>query len=478
MRRRGLTFRLALAFAFVAISTAVIAGIVIAVTWQHQFERYLQTGVQERADSLALVLGDVYKQAGSWEGVTQMQLSHLGPVGDLSVQILDAKGNVVAYSQGRMGQMQMGGSAPSDQQVTARADIVVNGKTVGQARVVQNTPGGILTTRDVVFRRTSQNGLALAALIAVILASIAGVMYSRGIVRPIEAVTRAAEALRRGEHSARTGMRGGDPISDLGATFDQMADAVEAERQFEQQLTADVAHELRTPLQAIQATVEAMQDGVLPTDEERLALIHNETVRLGRLAGSILELSRLEGGSVSFAMERLELARPVEMAIESSRALMESTGHTLEEIVDPGVAVLGNPDRLTQAVSNLLSNAARYTPSGGRVRIRVLAEGPDAVIEVADSGIGIPDEDRPKVFTRFWRADPARSRASGGLGIGLAVVREIVERHNGKVGVYSSDLGGASFVIRLPLADAAQGVTDSRRPAEERPRTLRGKLRS
>jgi signal transduction histidine kinase len=206
-------------------------------------------------------------------------------------------------------------------------------------------------------------------------------------------------------------------------------------------------------LQAIQATVEGMQDGVLPTDEERLGLIHDETVRLGRLAGSILELSRLESGTAPIVRAPIDPAGPVALALESSRALMESTGHAVIESIEQGMTVLGDADRLTQAVGNLLSNAARYTPQGGTVRVRLVRDGTDAVIEVADSGIGVAEADRPRVFTRFWRADPARSRASGGLGIGLAVVREIAERHGGAVGVYESDLGGASFVVRIPLAE-------------------------
>lgn len=454
MKRQGLTLRLALAFAVVAVATAVIAALVITVTWQRQFETYVQRGVQERADGVAEVLADVYEQAGSWEAVSFVQLAHLGISGDLSVQVLDAEGQLVAYTQGRMGRMMTGGTPPEGIEVTARADIVVGGEVVGEALVVQNAPGALLTQRDLAFRQSSLRGLALAGVIAVVLASLAGVVYSRGIVRPVVAVTRAAEALRRGDRSARTGMSGGDPITDLGVTFDQMADAVEAERAFEQQLTADVAHELRTPLQAIQATVEAMQDGVLPTDEERLALIHDETVRLGRLAGSILDLSRLETGSAQFTFASIDLADPVALAIESSRALMESTGHALEEVVEPGLVVRGDADRLTQAVGNLLANAARYTPEGGRVRVRLVRDGSEAVVEVADSGMGVAEEDRTQVFTRFWRADPARSRASGGLGIGLAVVREIAERHGGTVGVHPSDLGGASFVIRLPLESA------------------------
>ena len=451
MRRTDLTFRLAVAFAFVAIATAVIAAVVISVTWQRQFEVYVQRGVQERADDVAAVLSQVYADAGSWEAVTFVNLAHLGITGEYRLLVLDTDGQVVAYSQGRMGGMMTDGTPPDANAVTARSDIVVGDEVVGEALVVQTAMGGLFTERDRGFQATSLRGLALAAMIAVVLASLAGMLYSRGIVKPIAAVTRAAEALRRGDRSARTGMTGGDPIADLGVTFDQMADAVEAERVFEQQLTADVAHELRTPLQAIQATVEAMQDGVLPTDEERLALIHDETVRLGRLTQSILDLSRLETGSAQFASVPIDLAAPVAVAVESSRALMESTGHVFEPIVGEGLVVRGDGDRLTQAVGNLLSNAARYTPEGGTVRLRLLRDGSDAVIEVADSGPGVAEEDRDRVFTRFWRGDPARTRTSGGVGIGLAVVREIVERHGGKVGVHSSDLGGAAFVIRLPL---------------------------
>ena len=451
MRRRSLTFRVALAFAVVAVMTAVVAALVITVMWQRQFEVYVQRGVQERAEAVAAVFASAYEDAGSWAGVSFIDLVHIGIAPDLSVQILDAEGNLVAYTADRDGRMTIGGTMPEGTQVTARADIVVGDEVVGEALVSQNAPGGLLTERDIWFRRVSLVALALAAGIAVVLASLAGVLYARGIVHPIEAVTRAAESLRRGDRSARTGMTGGDPIADLGATFDQMADAVEAERRFEQQLTADVAHELRTPLQAIQATVEAMQDGVLPTDEERLGLIHDETVRLGRLAGSILELSRLETGSAPFTLAPIDVAAPVRVAIESSRALMESTGHVLEESVAEGLIVSGDGDRLTQAVGNLLSNAARYTPEDGRVRVRLVRDGGEAVVEVADAGMGVAPADRERVFQRFWRADPARSRASGGLGIGLAVVREIAERHGGSVGVHASDLGGAAFVIRLPL---------------------------
>jgi len=452
VNRRSLGFRIAVAFAVVAFATAAIAAFVLTVTWQRRFEAYVQRGVQEQADAAAEVVARSYQLAGGWDRVDLMELAHFGMLYDLRLQVLDADGDVVAYTTDQAGEMKTGGTAPSGEEIRAQAPVVVNGIRVGSVLVKQDSAADLLTDRDRWFRRVSLAGLALAALIAVGLASLAGALYARSIVKPIEDVTQVADQLRRGRRDARTGMHGGDPITDLGATLDQMADAIDADRRFEQQLTADVAHELRTPLQAIQATVEAMQDGVLPVDEERLGLLHDETVRLGRLAGSILELSRLETGSAPFTMAPIDAAAPVRVAVESSRALMESTGHVVEEMIAEGLVVTGDGDRLTQAVGNLLSNAARYTPEGGRVRVRVLRDGPHAVIEVADSGMGVDEADRERVFTRFWRADPARTRASGGLGIGLAVVKEIVDRHDGAVGIGSSDLGGTSVWIRLPLS--------------------------
>lgn len=452
MRSASLTSRFALAFAVVSIATALIAAVVITVNWQRQFREYVQAGVQDRADDIAESAALAYEQYGGWANVPYIQYTHAGMPAEVSVRIVDVNGDVVLTGVGRMDSMLRQGDSGRGSTVTARSDVVAGEEVVGEVQVVQESAETLLNPRDIEFRRGSLAGLAVAALIAAGLASLAGVLFARDMVRPIEEVTRAANALRHGDRRARTRMTGGDPVSDLGLTFDQMADAVEAERAFEQQLTADVAHELRTPLQAIQATVEAMQDGVLPTDEERLALIHDETVRLGRLAGSILELARLENGSSPLSLALLDISAPVAVAVESSRALMESTGHVLEESVVTGIVVMGDGDRLTQAVGNLLSNAARYTPEGGHVRIRVLRDAGDAVIEVADSGMGVAEEDRERVFARFWRADRARSRASGGLGVGLAVVREIVGRHGGTVGVHASDLGGAAFVIRLPLA--------------------------
>jgi len=452
MRTGGLGVRLAIAFAAVAALTVGIAAVLLGMSWQRQFEAYVLTGLQDRADAIASAAGPTYASAGSWNRVSFASLQHLGMMTGIRVQMLDESGKLIvdtAYSAEMLPASLKQPVATMDDPV-AKANIVVNKQRVGLVRVSSLAPG-LLTERDVRFRRSSMQGLLIAAIIAVILASAAGTMYARFIVRPIDAVTQTAAALRVGKRDARTGMSGDDVVSMLGRTLDEMADAIEADREFERRLTADVAHELRTPLQAIQATVEAMQDGVLPADSERLGIVREETVRLGRLANSILELSRLESGSLPFRRESLDPAVPVTAALEAHRALLESCGLTLSEHISHGMLLLGDSDRLTQAMGNLLSNAARYTPGEGTVDIRLYEDAGDAVIEVADTGIGIEAEHLPKVFARFWRADPARERSKGGIGVGLAIVKEIVDRHGGRISVDSKVGEGTTFTIRLPL---------------------------
>ena len=196
-----------------------------------------------------------------------------------------------------------------------------------------------------------------------------------------------------------------------------------------------------------------MQDGVLPADQERLGIVRDETVRLARLTNGILELTRLERGTVPFALERIDVAQPVRAAVDSLEALIETCELTLTSDIADGIIVRGDRDRLQQAVSNLLSNAARYTPAGGTVHVTLRRDDAAALVEVADTGIGIAEGDAERVFSRFWRADDARATATGGLGIGLAVTKEIVERHGGAIAVRRrTDGPGTVFSIRIPLA--------------------------
>ena len=291
------------------------------------------------------------------------------------------------------------------------------------------------------------------AALALVVSGCLGLFFANGIAQPIARIAETAGALKDGDLTARTGLHGDDELSQLGESFDAMADSIERDRDLERQLIGDVAHELRTPLMAIQATVEAMQDGVFPADEEHLDTVSSETRRLGRLVDALLHLDRLENGTTAADLRTLDLSDAlVELAL-THEALLETAGLTLVPSIEEDVMVEGDRDLLVQAVSNLLANAARYTPEGGAVRIGLQRVDGYAEIAVSDTGIGIDEADMDKVFSRFWRADHARSGVAGGLGIGLAVVREVADQHKGSVGVHSVLGEGSTFYMRIPLSD-------------------------
>lgn len=461
--RRG-TFgrRLAIGFALVAAVTAALAALMISWAWTTQFNQYVRNNLQVTADGIAQVASEAYGQTGEWSLSTLMAIPRFGPSRGIIVQILDQSGELIydSTTQNYIHE-QMGGQDftvdPEGPVVTS--PIRVDEVPVGTVRVWAYGPSALLTDQDAKFRQGSFTALTVAALLAIALASMGGLWFSTFLVRPIETITQTARALRGGDAHARTALTGDDEIAVLGRAFDEMADAIEADRELERRLTADVAHELRTPLQAIQATVEAMQDGVLPADEEHLGVVRNETVRLARLADAILELTRLERGSLQFDLRPVDPAVPVKSAVDAHAALVEAKELSLTWAFESGMTVLADADRINQAVNNLLANAVRYTPPGGAVDVMLRRDSDCAMILVSDSGIGIDPDDLPHVFDRFWRADAARSTGTGGVGIGLSVTREIVERHKGSISVERRPEGGTRFTIALPLLRESQSVS-------------------
>ena len=328
--------------------------------------------------------------------------------------------------------------------------------------------GSIITDGDV------YKALAVAAVVALAVSVVLGLFFAGSIGQPIQRISKAAQAIKDGNLDARTGLHGDDELSQLGESFDEMADSIERDRDLERQLIGDVAHELRTPLMAIQATVEAIQDGVFPADEEHMDTISSETRRLGRLVEALLRLNRLENGTTQIRDDLVDMSSMVgELAI-THEALIESSGVAFVTEIDRGIFVRGDRDLLMQAVANLLSNAVRYTPEGGTITLKLCRENGYASVSVKDTGIGISEEDLGKVFSRFWRADAARTGVSGGLGIGLSLVREVVDQHRGDVSVDSVLGEGSTFTINIPLApESAPQALPSQRGARRMAKTAK-----
>lgn len=449
-RRLSYAARVTGAFALVAAMTALIAASVLAVVWEQQFQGYTRQNMQRVATTTATSLAQKYEIYGSW---TTSVLASAYSASELSngvaIQVVDADNRVV-YDDSWDAALTPDSFSTSKED-SVQASIIVHDEKVGTVRIWAYGSSALLTQNDVEFRLNSYKAVLIAALIAVLLATIIGLLFARGLVNPIKRITKTADAIKEGDLTARTNMGGTDEIAQLGMTFDEMAESIEKDRELERRLTTDVAHELRTPLMAMQATIEAMVDGVLPADEVRLATVDSEVVRLGRLVEALLKLSRLENRSVALQKEELDLAELISGLVLSHEMLIEAADLSIQFEADDDVTVLGDSDLLRQATANLISNAVRYTPAGGSITVEVRRGKMMAQIIVRDTGIGIAESDVKHVFSRFWRADAGRNRATGGLGVGLAVVKEVVDRHHGWVNVESVLDKGTTFTIYVPL---------------------------
>ena len=519
--RSGLSYgsRMALSFALTSLMTVLILVCVIMVVWGSAFSEYTRANVIDLAKLTSEKLADSYEQDGEWTVDTLYAIAQSSSISDdIGLQVLDAEGtilyddtwpvasvaadvkkseaepvsdtgsaeegSVVATDQGSAGQAaatSAEGSAPAAEQdepkikfdrhgliSTAPTDeegaitepiTTSDGKVVGKVRLWVLGSDVLLTKTDTAFREKTIDAMFLAAAIAVAISVMIGLFVSRMLTNPIRRITGTAKQIRDGDLSARTNMRGDDEIDQLGETFDEMATSLEKDLKHERRLTSDVAHELRTPLMAMLATVEAMQDGVYPTDNEHLETVASETRRLARLVQQMLDLSRMENHTAPMNIEAVDMVELVRGIVNAQEPLFHERDLRLrfaDETQGKMPFIKVDPDMITQCVINLMSNAMRYTPEGGWVIVTVGLDRKHLTISVSDTGIGIAKEDLSRIFGRFWRADASRAREAGGLGVGLAVTKQIVERHHGFISVESELEKGTTFTIHLPREQQQQ----------------------
>lgn len=445
--------RLAVSFALISVMTILVAFSVLSVVWSGHFQSYTHDNLQTLADTTASQLAQNYEESGSWSSQVLSPASSAANLNrNLGVRIVDQDGTVRFDTDRSMYASDGTPLATRPDSNSIRSDINTKYDSIGYVEVWVYGSDTLLTQADRDFRNESYRAMIIALVLAVFISLVVSRLMSRNIVRPVNRISRAARSIKEGDLTARTRLSGDDEISRLGETFDQMADSIEKDRELERRLTTDVAHELRTPLMAIQSTVEAMVDGVFEPDAERLSTVNAEVERLSRLVDALLKLSRLENPKIPINKQKLNLGELIETIVSTHEAFVRESGLELIFNQEPDVYVYGDPDMLRQATANLISNAVRYTEEG-TITVTVSKSQSMAEISVADTGIGLSPEEAKMVFARFWRADAGRNRAQGGLGVGLSVVKEIVDRHNGWVRVEGKKGEGSTFTINIPLYD-------------------------
>jgi two-component system sensor histidine kinase BaeS len=459
--RRPRTLQLRLVAAFVGVA-AVAIGIFAGLTlWagRGQVDDLVRRQQQAVAADTAAALADAYQGAGGWEAADPRAARAVAASGGAVLEVQDSTGATVFRSGAGLGAgagMGMGRGQPQGEALDSAygaplaAPVVVAGEQVGTAllRFPRNAlPPAERQLRDALTRTT-----VLGVLIAVAAALLVGLVVALGITRPLRRLIDAVRRLGAGDRSARANLAAPGELGELAAAVDRMAANLEREDELRRLLTADVAHELRTPVTILAGHCEAMLDGVAEPSREHVASLYEEVLRLNRVIEDLEALASAEAAGLRLERSRIGLADVVRGALDLLAPQFEAAEIALDARLDPEVAVDGDATRLGQVVRNLLANALKFTPAGGRVAVEVSAGPEGAVLAVRDTGPGIPEDELPRVFDRFWRG--RRAGGTPGSGIGLAVVDELVRAHGGSVEVGNAEGGGTVFGVTLPLAAA------------------------
>jgi signal transduction histidine kinase len=298
----------------------------------------------------------------------------------------------------------------------------------------------------------------MAALTGILAAVILGAVVARYVTAPLRQIATAAARVGRGDLSGDLPVPSEDELGKLASAFNAMTADLRRLEEHRKHITADIAHELRTPLTVLQANLEGMLDGIVDASPERLAALHTQVRLLGRLVDDLRDLSLAQAGRLVLNRTEVDIGALVADAVSVMLPRAQEKGVALRHDFGPDLPAASlDRDRILQVIHNLLDNAIRHTPAGGAVTVGLRVTGQDITLTVRDTGPGIPQEDSERIFERFHRLDPARARSSGGAGLGLAVVKSLVEAHGGNVSVASGPTGGSTFTVVLPARQSPEG---------------------
>lgn len=436
-RGLGLRARLAVAFVAVALLAVALAALIGNLGLGPRLNEAARMRLVNTANHVADIAVAAYENAGGWTLTATTELSHVAALDGLRIELEFPGGRLVEIG-------------PRPAGTTARATVSVRGQRVATVMVSAGS-GSLLTPEEQHLRHSLDQLHLVAAGVATLAAVLVGILLAQTLTRPLRSIRGVAERLGRGELEARVEVGTEPEMRAVGRALNRLAETLEHEEELRKESVADLAHELRTPVNGLLARIEAAQDQVLPLPGNLVAM-HDEVLRLTRLLDDLASLADAERPGLLLDKQPLDLGEVARTASQSFMPRFADAGIAFAVFVVP-TWVSGDFGRLEQVVANLLSNALFYTEAGGEVALSVGRSGGEAVLEVKDSGVGIEPEDLRHIFTRFWRADHSRSRATGGTGIGLVIVNELVRAHEGRIDVESIPGTGSRFRVMLPALD-------------------------
>ena len=437
-----LTTKLILAFLVVSLLSTGLIVLFTRVSTNSEFNKFVSDRYKAE---LASQLANYYQEKQTWEGVEKMFVrGHFNPDQDrpLFFSIAGVNGNILVAGVDHDKGEKIGADV-----LDAGAKIQVNEKTVGI--LLLNTPPDRNPLEEQFLRRLKESSL-LSAIGTIILAFILGAILSRTITRPIRELTKATREIANGKFDQKVTVRSRDEIGELAESFNKMNDDLARSFNLRKQMTADIAHELRTPLSLIIGHAEAVHDGVLPASPENFEIIREEAERLEKMVNDLRTLSLADAGELSVEFQLADVNKLLG-DIQSHYLTPFANKRVTLDLENASEILQANLDplRFSQALTNILDNALHYAPEEGRVVMSAKQIGDEIEISIADNGEGVTPEEAVHIFDHFYRADESRARDDGGSGLGLAITKSIIEMHKGKIWAESEKGKGLKMVIRL-----------------------------
>jgi signal transduction histidine kinase len=455
---RSLSWKIALSLLLVV---AVSVGLTAYLTHHRttsEFSNFISESRASYLEQTEQTLKDYYTENGSWAGVQSLLQSLPTFVNDRFI-LADNSGTIIGDTNA-----QWLGETVQSVRLTKPTSIVVSGQEVGKLYLLSSgmvivqfiPPGGALSGQppsspEQRYLSHVNTSLIIAGGVGAAVAILLGLFLTRQFTRPIRALKKGAARIANGDLAYKVKVKSRDEFGELATSFNSMAATLDSSEQSRRRLFADIAHELRTPLSVIGGTVDAMLDGVYEPNPDNLTSIKEETEVLTRLVGELRDLTLAESGHLKLEFEPTNLAELVQRRVSQTEVIAQGKNISLRTDITEGLPEIeADGRRIEQVVANLLDNALNHTPSGGTVTIAVSPDKDGILVSVSDTGEGIPAEHLPYIFERFYRVDDARSRKTGGAGLGLAIAKQMVELHGGRIRVESEVGKGSKFSFTLP----------------------------
>jgi len=445
--RHRLLFRLLMAFAIVIVVTIGSIFFFIYQTTRSEIRQLEERTENMQAGRIEFELSRYYQLQRSWEGI-QPFVEQWGNLYGWQIILTDTQGMVVADSQGELLGEQYHPDSPGRLVSPPWGE-----GDIGTLYFSRGAPGVDIASLSILYNAVGRFFL-WGGLVAVAIALLLTFFLSRLILAPVKALTSAAERVGRGDFSQRVKTKDKGELGDLAQAFNSMSNDLERAEKLRQNMVADIAHELRTPLSNVQGYLEALRDGVIKPDAETIRSLSEEATLLSRLVDDLQELSLAEAGELKLNCQTEDIAELINQTVAAVQAQATTKGASVFiDLPDKLPPVNIDSHRISQVLRNLLENAVAHTAKGGSITVAAKQQGNWVEVSVTDNGEGIPAEDLPNIFERFYRVDKSRARATGGSGLGLTIAKRLVEAHGGKIEAQSELGKGSRFTFTLPAPE-------------------------